>query len=238
MVFLEKQILDHVGYFIASTKHQLSPEEKKCVDFYDNSPIYYGLANFAIWGSMAYFTLDFRSFFPNHQQRQQQQQQQQQEQQQQQQQQQQQKPRPPRTPPPASPVSQPAPRDPFAIQHPPAPIRNAANPRHPAFPAPARAASAAKKLPLPRAVRPVMPAWITLWGIAAISAGAFASTYYTSKWAARECLQCFIDVEDKKSELYKTTRRLLKEHNPDADKYFKIEKHFASAGGTGKDAPK
>ncbi|KAJ3151575.1 hypothetical protein HDU89_002018 [Geranomyces variabilis] len=236
MVFLEKQILDHIGYFIASNKYQLSPEEKKCVDFYDNSPIYYGLANFAVWGSMAYFTLDFRSFFPNRQQRQQQQQQQQQEyqqhqQQQQQQQKQQQQKQPARTP-------QPTPRNPVAIQQSSASLPDATNPKQPAFPTPARAASVAKKLPLPRAARPVMPAWITLWGIAAISAGAFASTYYTSKWAARECLQCFVDVEDKKSELYKTTRRLLKEHNPDADKYFKIEEHLAPTGGAGQDALK
>ncbi|KAJ3149129.1 hypothetical protein HDU86_007072 [Geranomyces michiganensis] len=207
MVFLEKQILDHIGYFIASNKYQLSPEEKKCVAFYENAPIYYGLANFAVWGSMAYFTLDFRSFFPNQTQRQQQQQQQQYQQQQQANLQK---------------TSKPHPQNSVAAQKP-----DVANPnKQPAFPTPTRAGKAAA-MPLPRAARPVMPAWITLWGIAAISAGAFASTYYTSKWAARQCLQCFIDVEDKKSELYKTTRRLLQEHNPDADKYFKDEKHAA-----------
>ncbi|TPX62289.1 hypothetical protein PhCBS80983_g00533 [Powellomyces hirtus] len=172
MVFLEKQILDHLGYWIQTSKHQLSPEEKECVKFYDKSPIYFGIANFAVWGSLAYYTLDFRAFFnPN-----------------------------------ANTTASPPPTQ--------APVKQMVS---------AQPLSRTPKFT--PAVRPVMPAWITLWGIAAISAGAFASTYYTSKWAARQCLQCFIDMEDKKSQLYLATRQLLKEHNADAEQYFKIEKH-------------
>ncbi|KAJ3012609.1 hypothetical protein HKX48_006194 [Thoreauomyces humboldtii] len=179
MSFLEKQILDHLGYFIKTTQHVPSEQEQKCIATYDRAPVYYGLANFLIWGSMAYYTLDFRAFFTNKSQQ----------------------PQP--TPSASSPSSSPS---------------SASTSR-------ARQQShfAPKMSTLPRS-KPLMPAWITLWGIAAITGGAFAGTYYTSKWAARDCLQCFIDVDDKKSKLYQATRDLLKEHNPDARRYFDAEK--------------
>lgn len=163
-MFLEKQILDHVGYFIASKKYSPSLEEQACIAFYDRSPIYYTIANFIVWGSMAYYTIDLRSLFG---------------------------------------TSSIAPNQPQTKSQIKQETKHATS----------------------RPVRPPVPRWITIWGIAAITAGAFAGTYLTSKMAARNCLQCLLDVENKKSELYQTTRKLLAEHHPDANKYFKSEKH-------------
>jgi hypothetical protein len=69
-----------------------------------------------------------------------------------------------------------------------------------------------------------VPKWMSLWGAAAISAGAFGTMYMTTKYAARTCLQCIIDVRDKNSEFYKTARKLLKDHHPQADGYLSREK--------------
>ncbi|KND03618.1 uncharacterized protein SPPG_01094 [Spizellomyces punctatus DAOM BR117] len=157
-MFLEKQILDHLGHFIRSQGYTPNEQEATCIKVYDNSPIFYTFANFVVWGSMAYYTLDMRSLFPKS------------------------TPTPPKT-------------VPAALSHP-------------------------SRTPVPR--------WITLWGIAAITAGAFATTYYTSKVAARSCLQCFLDVDNKKSELYLATRKLLADHHPDAKKFFMQEKRKES----------
>lgn len=70
------------------------------------------------------------------------------------------------------------------------------------------------------------PLWLNVWGLGAITAGAFTTTYYSSKVAARQCIQCFIDLEDKKSALYKATRELLEQNHKDASVYFKNEKHL------------
>ena len=95
------------------------------------------------------------------------------------------------------------------------------NPHKPLSTSPAYPSLPTTQAPKPRFVT---PRWLSIWGVAAVTAGAFATTYYSAKLASRSCIQCFIDVEDKKSQLYLTTRQLLKEHHPDAQYYFKREK--------------
>ncbi|KAI9011350.1 hypothetical protein BC832DRAFT_538368 [Gaertneriomyces semiglobifer] len=77
--------------------------------------------------------------------------------------------------------------------------------------------------------RPVQPLWISVWGLVAITGGVFAGTYFASRFAAKQCLQCFVDVEDKKSELYKATRMLLKDYHPTADAFFAKEKQSTTS---------
>ncbi|KAJ3091319.1 hypothetical protein HK102_000962 [Quaeritorhiza haematococci] len=68
------------------------------------------------------------------------------------------------------------------------------------------------------------PRWISMFGVVGISAGAFATVWFSSKLAARDCLQCLINTRDKKTELYKTVRKVLGEHHPNAHKFFAKEK--------------
>ncbi len=50
MPFLEKQILDHVGFSIKKAGYSPSKEEQKCMDTYDKSPVIIGLGNFVLFG--------------------------------------------------------------------------------------------------------------------------------------------------------------------------------------------
>ncbi|KAI8823458.1 uncharacterized protein EV422DRAFT_521108 [Fimicolochytrium jonesii] len=193
MTYVEKQILDHIGYFIRSQNYRPSPEEARCIKVYDSAPLAYGLANFVMWGSLAYYTLDFRAFFATRDQL-------------------------------AMAQQDTAAAVTKKLSTPPPPASAAPNGAQAAAQTIANSAKAAAIKAASR-TRPVQPLWITLWGVAAITGGAFASTYYSSKLAARQCIQCFLDVEDKKSGLYRVTRQLLKEHNPDHGKFFAQERH-------------
>lgn len=62
-------------------------------------------------------------------------------------------------------------------------------------------------------------------GILAVSAGAFTTMMYTSKIASRTCLQCLLDGEEKKSDLNRAVRRVLKDHHPTAHKFFDAEQN-------------
>ena len=52
-----------------------------------------------------------------------------------------------------------------------------------------------------------------------------AGMYLGAKVSCQSCLQCFLDVEDKKSELYAVTKLLLETHHPNARAYFAAEKN-------------
>ncbi|KAJ3391816.1 hypothetical protein HDU92_008782 [Lobulomyces angularis] len=73
-------------------------------------------------------------------------------------------------------------------------------------------------------IQPGRPMWLNLFGVVAISAGAFSTVFYSSKMASRSCLQCFLDTKDKKSELYNAVRKNLKEYHPNHQKMFDKEK--------------
>jgi hypothetical protein len=56
--------------------------------------------------------------------------------------------------------------------------------------------------------------------------------YLGAKISAQSCLQCFLDVENKKSELYSATRLLLKTHHPNAQAYLDVEKNLPESTRT------
>ncbi|KAJ3042414.1 hypothetical protein HDV00_007370 [Rhizophlyctis rosea] len=202
MATLEKQILDHLGAFIRREKYQPSKEEDHCIKKYDMSPPMY---------VAAFFTLDLKALWPD-------------------------SPKPTIVPhkspltasTPPSPTSTPAPTP--TPTPTPAPI-----PPHPTSPTPPTTIPTTtprlQYRPPPPPNGALTPRWLAIWGIAAITAGAFATTFYSSKIAARQCIQCFIDVEDKKSQLYLTVRQLLKDHHPDAHVYFRKEKNLDRVEG-------
>ncbi|KAI9206076.1 uncharacterized protein BJ171DRAFT_473600 [Polychytrium aggregatum] len=74
----------------------------------------------------------------------------------------------------------------------------------------------------------VMPRWLQLFGVVGISAGAFATVYWSSKYAAKSCVQCFVDTQDKKSELYKTTIQILKQYHHNPKEFLDKERHSPS----------
>lgn len=49
-MFLEKQILDHIGYALKKSGYRPSKEEQKCMDSYDRSPVLLGLTNLTLFG--------------------------------------------------------------------------------------------------------------------------------------------------------------------------------------------
>ena len=49
-MFLEKQILDHLGYDLKQSGYIPSEQENKCIQSYDRSPILSGLTTFSFFG--------------------------------------------------------------------------------------------------------------------------------------------------------------------------------------------
>ncbi|KAJ3296418.1 hypothetical protein HDU79_006649 [Rhizoclosmatium sp. JEL0117] len=70
-----------------------------------------------------------------------------------------------------------------------------------------------------------IPIHLKLFGMVAVAAGGFGSTYLLVRRYHRSCLQCIIDSRDKTSDFYKATREIMKQHHPDANDYFKFEKY-------------
>ena len=58
-----------------------------------------------------------------------------------------------------------------------------------------------------------------VWGAVAVTSGVFGSLYFSSKAAARQCLQCFVDLKDKESRMHRVAKELLLAHHPDAQKF-------------------
>ncbi|KAI9090054.1 hypothetical protein DFS34DRAFT_597742 [Phlyctochytrium arcticum] len=183
-MFLEKQILDHVDYFIKREKYIPNQQETVCIKKYEYSPYLYTLANFVLWGNVAYYLIDMRS------------------------------------------LTGPGLRKATADVNTPSATKTATPTAADSIPKASSTSTTAARRTIPPAgsikpprvliQRPVMPRWIALWGMAACTAGSFAGIYYTSKLAARDCIQCILNEDDKKSELYKTVKTLLVEHHPDA----------------------
>ncbi|KAJ3272556.1 hypothetical protein HK104_004448 [Borealophlyctis nickersoniae] len=203
---LEKQILDHLRYYTHSQSHALSQEEEKCMSDYTYSGISTALFNITIWGTVTFHLIDFRSFWPDKSSSS--------------------TPYPPlpslaeakaatHTPPPSSPSSSAPTTQPHRGSL--LTIPRSPQPTQPAPPTP-------KPVAFRGALNSHSPRWLMVWGLGSILSGAAASTFLMYKRSARQCIQCLVDVEDKKSGLYQATRKLLKEYHPDAPVYFRHEK--------------
>jgi len=57
---IEKQILDHLGGWMRQRLYIPNTEEQQCLTRYEKSPMVYGIANFAFWGTISYFTLSWK----------------------------------------------------------------------------------------------------------------------------------------------------------------------------------
>lgn len=70
-----------------------------------------------------------------------------------------------------------------------------------------------------------LPTWLLMYGLLAVTGGAFSTVWISSKYAARSCVQCLLDVKDKKNEMYLALKGLVKEHHPQSKAFFEREKY-------------